>query len=320
MTMDNDKGAAEFAEFMAAGEVETPGGTPSDADDGKGGDADDGGEGDDSNVNDQGDAGEGDEGGEEGEKPQKTARDFQIERLKREKAELRRELREARRNGDVARRLDLLENRGLQDHSGDDNRKPQDIPPEPDKTDTAKYPLAHLDDAYIEDKIAWMAHKIAAEKADTVLQRQQENEQAQSARQAHQQLLGKVEDLADRGSEISDDYQELVIDTAKAGKWKLGQPTFEAAHEADHGAQILYDLSQDKKEAARVASLSPTAQVKFVLERDAEIAKGKQPRKIPKAGEPPSNPARGASSRTQGNPATDDLEDFEKQWVREGKR
>jgi hypothetical protein len=40
------------------------------------------------------------------------------------------------------------------------------------------------------------------------------------------------------------------------GDWDLSQPTFEAAHEVDNGAQILYELSQDKKEAKRVARLS----------------------------------------------------------------
>jgi hypothetical protein len=52
--------------------------------------------------------------------------------------------------------------------------------------------------------------------------------------------------------------------------------------------------------------------MKFVQERDAEIGSGGKPNKIPKAGAPPKNTARGANSKTQINPATDDLGDFEK--------
>lgn len=261
-------------------------------------------------------ADEGDDQQDGDEKPKKTARDHQIERLKREKAELARQLREAS-SSELARRLENLE-KGLQGGNGGGNSNAGT--PEPDPTDTDKYPLGHLDDRYIEDKLEWLAEKKATERADAVLQRQQENERNAAVQREQQELLGKVDDLATRGSDLYDDFQESVVEAGMRGDWDLSQATFEAAHEAENGAQILYELSQDKKEATRVARLSPYQQLKFVQERDAEIGKGKTPRRIPRAGEPPKNTARGANSRTQINPATENLDDFEKAWEADAKR
>ena len=132
-------------------------------------------------------------------------------------------------------------------------------------------------------------------------------------------MLEKVDILTTRGSEKYDDFQETVVDAGMRGDWRLEQATFEAAYEAYNGAQILYELSQDKKEAARVAGLSPYQQMRFVMDRDAEItAKGK-PRTKPGAGEPPATQTRGANSSARINPATDNLDDFEKAWEADAK-
>lgn len=275
-------------------------------------------------TGDDDDAGEGDdEGGEDGdddgedEKPQKkSAKDHQIERLKREKAALARQLREGG-SSDLARRLENVE-KGL---SGAGNGDSQNAgKPEPDPSDTAKYPLGHLDDRYIEDKLEWLADKKAAAQADAVLQRQQERERNDAVSRQQAVLLDQVDDLSAKGSELFEDFQESVVDAGMRGDWDLSQATFEACHEADNGAQILYDLSQDPKEARRVARLSPYQQMRFVQDRDAEIGTGKKGRTKPKAGEPPKNQARGANSRTHISPATDNLDDFEKAWERDAKK
>lgn len=313
----NNQDTADFDEFVAAGEVEVgDSNLASEQEAPKEKPAaklepidDEPAQIEDNSAEDQDDSGE-------DEKPQKTARDHQIERLKREKAELARQLRESS-NDALARRLENLE-KGLQNGNAGDSSSTEI--PAPDPTDPDKYPLGHLDDRYIEDKLEWLAEKKAAERADAVLQRQQENERNQAVQQDQQVLLDKVDDLATRGSEIYDDFQENVVEAGMRGDWDLSQATFEAAHEVDTGAQILYELSQDKKEAARVARLSPFQQMKFVQERDAEITKGKSPRRIPQAGEPPKNIARGANSRTHINPATENLDDFEKAWEADAKR
>jgi hypothetical protein len=268
---------------------------------------------------DEGDENE-DEGGDEGddEKPaKKSAKDHQIERLKREKRDLARQLRENGGSTELTRRLENIE-KGLQGGNRGDN---QDAgKPAPDPQDTAKYPLGHLDDRYIEDKLEWLADQKATERADAVLQRQQENERNQAVTQQQEALLEKVDELSAKGSDQFEDFQESVVDAGMRGDYDLGQSTFEAACEADNGPQILYDLSQNPKEAKRVAKLSPYQQMKYVQERDAEIGTGKKGRTKPKAGEPPKNTARGANSRTEISPATDNLTDFEKAWERDAKR
>jgi hypothetical protein len=146
-----------------------------------------------------------------------------------------------------------------------------------------------------------------------VLQRQQQTQQLQP-------LLEKVDDLTVRGTEIYDDFKESVVDAGMRGDWDLERHTFEAAAEAENGVQILYELAQDPKEASRVAKLSPYQQIKYVADKDAEISKSKTPRRIPKAGDPPKNTARGANSRTSINPATDNLDDFEKAWEADARK
>jgi hypothetical protein len=326
--IESNQSTPEFDEFVAGGEVEvgkTDGeegaeekekpaakrgppkpAAPAAKEAGDDGDDDDAGEGDDD------DAGEDDE-----QKPaKKSAKDHQIERLKREKAALMRQIREGG-SSDLARRLENVE-RGLSGANSGDNQNAGKA--EPDPSDTAKYPLGHLDDRYIEDKLEWLADKKAAAQADSVLQRQQERERNEAATRQQADLLEKVDTLADKGSELFPDFQESVVEAGMRGDWALSQPTFEAAHEADNGAQILYDLSQDPKEARRVANLSPYQQLKFVQERDAEIGTGKKGRTKPRAGEPPKNTPRGANSRNEINPATDNLDDFEKAWERDAKR
>ncbi len=217
----------------------------------------------------------------------------------------------------MSTRMEALEKRGLS--ISESESKFPGIGDAPDPSDEAKYPLGHLDDRYVQDAMRFEAKRAAAEMADAVLQRQQEGERNQQAQRAHEVLLEKVDDLSTRGSEQFDDFQEAVVEAGMRGDWRLDQPTFEAAHEAENGAQILYELSQDKKEAKRVAELSAYGQLKYVADRDAEIGKGKQPRRIPRAGEPPATQTRGANSRTRPSPYSDNLDTFSKAWEADAK-
>lgn len=268
---------------------------------------------------DENDGDEGDEDGEKKPKEPKDPKESQINRLKREKAELARQLRQAQATPapDLAARLENLE-KLLQ--GGKTGVNPDTGNAAPDPTDTDKYPLGHLDDRYIEDKLEWLADQKASQKAESVLQRQQERDNQLAAKEQQQELLKKVDNLATKGADLFEDYQESVVEAGMRGDWDLSQPTFEAAHDAENGAQILYDLAQDKAEAARVAKLSPYQQLKYVMDRDTEISKAKSGRKIPKAGDPPTHTARGANSRTQINGSTDNLDDFEKAWEADAKR
>ena len=333
MTTNNSESTPEFDDFVASGEVET-GATESteekkpesrrnppkpavEKEPAASEDEDETDTSEDEEGNETDTSEDEENGGDDKKKP--SAKESQINRLKREKAELARKLREAEASkaAELAGRLENLENllqggkTGVKSDAGE---------PEPDPTDTDKYPLGHLDDRYIEDKLEWLSEKKATERADAVLQRQQESERIQAAEQQHRELLVKVDDLSTRGSDLYDDFQESVVEAGMRGDWDLSQATFEAAHDAENGAQILYDLAQDKAEAARVAKLSPYQQLRYVMDRDTEISKAKSGRKIPKAGDPPTHTARGANSRTQINGSTDNLDDFERAWEADAKR
>lgn len=259
-----------------------------------------------------------DEGGDDdaGKPKPKSAAEHQIERLKREKRELQQQLRGSGATSAMAARLEALEARLTGENRGDTKTAAKAAP---DPTDADKYPLGHLDDRYIEDKLEWLADQKATKQADSVLQRQREIEQTQAAERMQEALHQQVEEISAKGAELYPDFEEEVVQTGMRGEWKLDQPTFEAAAEADHGAQILYELSQDKKEALRVSRLSPFQQLKFVQERDAEIAGEKKPRTKPRAGDPPRTATRGANSKTRISPATESLSDFEKAWEQDEK-
>lgn len=249
-------------------------------------------------VAEEGDEGdEGDDGG-EAEKPKKTAKDHQIDRLKREKAEAK------RKASEYEQRLAALEAR-LTPPEKEDIAQSDDGPPNPQ--DAEKYRLGTLDPRYIEDLATYKVEQTLKASAAADLQRQQEE-------QGQQALLTTLDSLTTKGTQLDPDFREKVVESGFRGEWDLSQATFEAAGEAEHGARILYDLSQDPAEATRVAQLSPFAQLQFVAKRDAEIAQAAKARTAPQAGEPPKHNTRGANSRIKDNPATDDLDDFARQF------
>lgn len=284
--------------------VENTGGDEPGDDDDPDGDADKGGDDD----NPDSDADKGEEGdGEPEEKPKKPKKPAS-ERIR----ELNNRARQAeRRNDELEARLAALE-KGLPAGEGDGNKGSEREKPDP--KDLEKYPLGALDDRYIEDMIDYAAEKKAAEKVDAVLQRQEQSDQQAAAERQMAELRAKADDLTTKGGELYDDFQETVVDAGLAGDWDLTQVTFEAAAEAEHGAQILYDLASDPKEATRVAQLSPFGQLKFIRERNDEIAAGSQPRRKPRADPPPGSQPRGNSSKTEIRDDTDNLDDFEKRW------
>lgn len=289
----------------------TPAPAASDDDDqGDDGDEGDQGDDDDDQGGDQGDDDQGDEGdegdddqGDEQPKPDKnTARYIR---------ELRRERREDRRRiADLEARIAGGNNQGLPPAAAPANVEP--TRPAPDPTDTAKYPLGVLDDRYIEDKIDWVAEQKTA--AAIAGQRQTDTaREAQAAETARlNELRNKVEDLTDVGADLFPDFEEKVLETGLAGKWALTETTFTAAAESPHGAEILYHLSQDKKEAARVAGLSVRQQVLYVEQKNSEIAEKRKARRKPQAGNPPSSAPRGRNASNPIRPDTDNLRDFKK--------
>jgi len=230
-----------------------------------------------------------------------------------------------RRNREYERRFERLEAElaASKNPSGQQPEK-QDkyaaIGTPPDPNDQAKYPLGHLDEKYVEDAIDYRVKKVAIDQADAALQRQQEQRQTETLEAQQRELLQKVDTLQKKGAELFDDYEERVVETAKRGEWKLQQPTFEAASEVENGAEILSNLADDPDEAERVSKLSPRQQILYVEAENEKISAKRKGRTKPGAGAPPKTNTRGANSSHRINPATDNLDDFEKAWEQDAKK
>lgn len=280
---------------------------PVDGDDDDGDDdADDNG-GDDDDADDEGK--EGEEAGKQ-KTPKLSARE-RIQQLNRQLRESERaRAAEALERENLALRMERLE-KGLPANKADDTKIPEAVAPDP--TDLAKYPLGALDDAYIEDKIEFIATKKAEENLERSLQRQQDTDQQAENDRVIAALTEKVETFSEKGAELFDDFDEKVVKPAMKGKFPLTQETFEACADADHGPAILRDLALDVKEAERVAALSPYQQLKYVAEKDKEKA-GKAAPRPPKAGDPPKDTPRGARGKFEVPDDTDDLEAFGKKF------
>lgn len=286
-----------------------------DLDLGRVGDEDDG-EGDDG----EGDDGEGDDDGDR----RRETPESRTKRLQRERAAARQEVRELKARlaqTDVAaieeRILARLQNGDLPARQVADNAVDK-LGAAPDPLDQDKYPLGHLDAQYIEDRTDWLAEKKLAERSDAALHRQQE-EQQQQARQAEQERIAStVKSTLDKGSAIYDDFEEVTMKT----KWQLSKTAFDAASDPDieHGARILYNLAKNPAEAEKLFKMSDVQQIRYIDRKNAEIDEKIKARKIPRAGTPPQTKTRGGNSRVSINPATDNLDDFEKLVKQDAKR
>lgn len=247
------------------------------------------------------------------EKPQKKGVPAK-DRIRQLNAELRAEraARETDRKGFEAR-LERIE-KGLPAATTNDNNEAEAVAPDP--TDLEKYPLGILDDRYQEDKLQYLAEQKVKEQLGSLLQREQQLDQQAESERAALALQAQAETLASKGAELFDDFDEIVVKPAMAGEFDLGQPTFEAAAEAEHGPAILHFLASDHAEAARVAKLSPYLQTKYVLEKNAEIAAANppkpEPKKIPGAETPPADTVRGQGARQTITADTTDFAAFER--------
>ncbi len=242
---------------------------------------------------------------EEAPKPKKGAKE-RITELNAKLREAERALERERVKNELRAELKLPGDEiNLRGGNGSGNNTPRVAP---DPNDLQKYPLGALDDRYVEDKIQFGIELALG----SVLQRQQENAQQAEAERVATENLKKGETVVQKGSELYDDFVEVVWEAGKRGEYPMSEATFHAITEAEHGAEIAYALASDKAEAARVAGLSPYQQLKYVSDQNAKFAAKTKPR-LPKAGTPPAHQSRGTSGKYSVSPDTDDLEAFSRE-------
>lgn len=215
---------------------------------------------------------------------------------------------EQRKAQDLEVRLAALEQRTVKPEvqaEGQANEAPN-----PDK-----YEFGSLDENYINDLVAYRTSQTLNQHLEAENTRRQQTEAQQRQQQEAQAIQEKAAGLLQKGSEVHEDYASVVLEAGMRGDYDLGQPTFEAAAEADNGAEILYLLATNPDEASKVATMSAVQQAKYVFKKDAELSV-KTPARAPKAPPPPGSGVKGASGKFEVAADTDDLDAFEKMYFK----
>lgn len=133
--------------------------------------------------------------------------------------------------------------------------------------DPKKFEYGELDSNYIRALARWEAkQEIAAEK-----------ETAKTVALTDQQKADKLafdtarDAFEDAGTELYDDFAEVVIEAARAKAWPLSDALGGALLTSEFGPQIAYELASDLKEAKRIADMSPTRQIVWLGRKEAEL-------------------------------------------------
>lgn len=184
----------------------------------------------------------------------------------------------------------------------------QNTPPDP-----SDYQYGELDVKFIADTARYETLKTLREqetrRATEAQQRRQEDGQAQMA--------AKFRDFEAAGLECYPDFDEVVSEGAKRGKWALSPLLASLLIDSDHGTDIAYYLATNPKEARRVFDMVPAKQAAWfgqreaVLSSDAPDARSVAAR-VSNAPGVPRREARGSGSRQQVSPDTADFAAFER--------
>lgn len=176
-----------------------------------------------------------------------------------------------------------------------------DVPPDPSTFD-----YGELDPKYI---AALARHEtgqaLKADKAET-----EKTRQADAAAVTQREQAQKTDALVKAGVKLHDDFDDVVMEGAKTGKWQLSQTLGELILDSEFGPNIAYELASDPDEAERVHKLSPAKQAAYFGAQEAkfEAAKPSQtakPSKTPQAPPPPKTPKGGSGSNKIGADSAD---------------
>lgn len=195
-----------------------------------------------------------------------------------------------------------------------------DSPPDPEATNadgTPKYRFGELDTAYVRDLAKYEARQLVREERARDEQRRQQQAAAAQAEEAEQAWADQLEAAA----ATIPDFVEKVFDGGKANAYALNRETFEMAQESDVGAQVLYHLATNPKEALALYKIDdPVERARSFGRLEARFQPGAQPpktaekpAKTPKA-DAPAPQARGTNGQFSVPNDTTDFKKFEAQW------
>lgn len=227
--------------------------------------------------------------------------------------ELTRQLRETERQVAAAlERLDTSKKGGLTDKAPDTTVLEGDAPPDP-----AKFEYGELDGRYIEAKIAHGVTKaLKAKDAEVETKRQAD---AAAARQ--QEMQQKYQTFEEAGTKKYDDFNEVVVESAKSGLWKPTPVLAELILTSPEGPDVAYHLASNLKEAREISGKSPLEQAAWFGRTAATFSpkpSGAATKvvKTTQAPPPPKSSAKGAGVNPGFDPATADFSSFEAEVMR----
>jgi hypothetical protein len=133
--------------------------------------------------------------------------------------------------------------------------------------DPKKFEYGELDANYIR---ALARYEAKQEIADAT--KNQQKTQLTAQQQADKAKFDAAKTVfEDKGSELYDDFDEVVMQGARDKAWPLSDTLGAVLMTSDYGAQIAYELASDPKEAKRVFDLEPMRQVAWLGRREAAL-------------------------------------------------
>lgn len=136
--------------------------------------------------------------------------------------------------------------------------------------------------------------------ADNTLKEHTATQRADAAKRAQAKLAEDWEGKAARGGEKYDDFDEVVGELKPIAPWAV------ALMEAENGEEIAYFLGKNLKDIQRIASLSPTAQIREIGKLEAKLAAEPPKPKTPSKAPAPINPVTGTAPRATDVPSEED--------------
>lgn len=134
--------------------------------------------------------------------------------------------------------------------------------PEPKDYDGGEY-----DARYLADVAKFEARQAVAEATKTVRTESQAAALTQEQQRAVAAFTKARDDFAAKATETYDDFEDVVFDDANPVTATLA----ELSMDSEHGARIMYELAQDRKEATRVSKLSAARQAAWFGRQEAAL-------------------------------------------------
>lgn len=168
--------------------------------------------------------------------------------------------------------------------------------PEPDYTDTSKYPDGQFDRKYLKDQARWEARQeyqsLRKQEQERAQAEQRERQQYERQQQERQRIAG----FAQKVETVLKDQPEL---RARIENVAMTRPMWDAVIESDRPHELLAYMADHSEEAVEIAGLAPLAalrrmsRIDYSLETAATLT-GSAPAKPKTSAHPPVSPVSGS--------------------------